>query len=173
MGKRVFAFLIDAVLHSAFGIALFVLWADRTTDPFVTSSGARLSTTFGQSSYLLQGGAAVAFLTLMIGLSFVHLVMVQGRTGATIGKRIMGLRVVDENGDACGLRRAALRWLFWFVDNFPYLIPGAVGFFVAVSTPHRRRVGDIVAGTFVVGKAAMGVRPAPNESAPRAAYSVS
>lgn len=173
MGKRVFAFLVDATVHSAFGIALFGLWAQRTTEPVVTSSGARLNATFGQSSYVLQGGAAVAFMMLMLGLSFVHLVVVQGRTGATLGKRIMGLRVVDERGGVCGPRRAALRWLFWFVDDFPYLIPGAVGFFVAISTPQRRRVGDIVAGTFVVREAAMVGRPVPDEPAPPTGYPVS
>jgi len=106
--------------------------------------------TMNDNTHFLHGVAAVAFIGFSVALAIAHLVVWQGSTGASIGKEAMGIRVVDDNGDVCGPGRAFVRWLFWFVDDFPYIIPGLVGFIVAAATPDRRRVGDIVARTTVV-----------------------
>ena len=88
--------------------------------------------------------------------SFLFLVVLQGFTGWSPGKLVLGLRVVREDGSKPGFLKALARWALWIVDLFPYIIPGLTGFVAALSTPGHRRVGDFGARTFVVTRAAAG-----------------
>lgn len=81
--------------------------------------------------------------------------LVQGLLGASLGKLAVGLRVVDSNGELCGIRRSFIRTFLWIVDAITLTIP-LVGGVLMVSTKGHRRVGDMGAGTFVVDKAAVG-----------------
>lgn len=72
-----------------------------------------------------------------------------GMRGQTPGKRLMGLRVLREDGLPVGLRESALRNLLRAIDmqpGFLYVV-GAVALMV---DPRGRRLGDLVAGTLVV-----------------------
>jgi uncharacterized RDD family membrane protein YckC len=78
-------------------------------------------------------------------------------TGVTPGHAIMNLKIVDRNGQAPGLGKAFVRYIMWIVDGFPYFIPNLVGFIVAVNDKEEhKRLGDRVANTLVVDKAAAG-----------------
>ena len=88
--------------------------------------------------------------------------MLQGIVGASVGKLILGLRVVNAQGETCGVGRAFVRWIFLLVDGFCFL----VGLIVALATHPHRRVGDFVAGTYVVALASVG---RPIASAPAGA----
>jgi len=83
-------------------------------------------------------------------------VVLQGLTGWSPGKLVLGLRVVREDGSKPGILKALVRWLLWIVDLFPYVIPGLTGFIVALSTPGHKRIGDYGARTFVVKRTAAG-----------------
>jgi uncharacterized RDD family membrane protein YckC len=104
--------------------------------------------------YALGGDAAAIILpTLIVWLG--NAVIVQGATGASIGKHIMRLRVVNGDGSAHGILKALGRWAMLIVDNQPCGIP-IVGFVCALSSRGHRRVGDMVLGTYVVDRAAAG-----------------
>jgi uncharacterized RDD family membrane protein YckC len=83
-------------------------------------------------------------------------VFVEGLAGASIGKLIVGLRVVKDDGSHAGIGRGALRFVLWIVDAFPYCIPFLVGLLTGATTKGHRRIGDMVAGTFVVSKQSVG-----------------
>lgn len=68
-------------------------------------------------------------------------------TGKTIGKRAVGLRVVDVSGDAIGLGQALLRNALRVVDAFLFYLVAAISVW---SSSERQRVGDRVANTVVV-----------------------
>jgi hypothetical protein len=75
----------------------------------------------------------------------------------TPGHAILGLKIVDRNGQAPGLGKAFVRYIMWIVDGFPYVIPNLVGFFVATGDKQEhKRLGDRVANTLVVDKSAAG-----------------
>ena len=78
--------------------------------------------------------------------------VLQAVTGASIGKHALGLRVVDEQGRKAGLGRTIVRWLFLIIDGGIFLI----GLITALVTHPHRRVGDLVAGTYVVARRAPG-----------------
>ena len=69
---------------------------------------------------------------------------------ATIGKRMVDLRICDRSGKRIGLARSLLR-LAAFVPSIG--LAGA-GFIIAAFTPRRQALHDLVAGTFVVSRAA-------------------
>lgn len=92
---------------------------------------------------------------LFVGYGLITFVLVEGIVGASIGKLIVGLRVVRADGQRAGIGRSALRFLLWLVDGFPYCFP-LVGFVTGLTTKGHRRLGDMAAGTFVVNSAAAG-----------------
>jgi uncharacterized RDD family membrane protein YckC len=76
--------------------------------------------------------------------------------GGTVGKMVLGLEIVKENGDRVDLGASAIRYLLYIVDFFPYIIPGLVGALTISSSPTKQRVGDRVAKTLVVKKGSVG-----------------
>lgn len=87
-------------------------------------------------------------------------VVLQGRTGYTPGKLLRGLRVVGIDRRPPGMRRAFLRTALWVVDGVPYVVP-LLGALVAARRRDKRRIGDLVAGTWVVDRKPPAPRPAP------------
>lgn len=68
--------------------------------------------------------------------------------GQTPGKRLLGLRVVNDDGTDVGWLGSLLRNLLRIID----FVPGTYGLGVAVMlvNPRGKRVGDLAAGTIVV-----------------------
>lgn len=77
-------------------------------------------------------------------------VALEARFGATLGKYLVGIRVVRLDGGAIGFEQALRRNVTRIAGVFHLL----VGFFVARGNPEGQRVGDKWAGTRVVVKAA-------------------
>lgn len=68
--------------------------------------------------------------------------------GASPGKRVLRLKVIQAAGLRCGLERVVLRNFLRVVDSLPLLY--VVGGLAALVTRHGQRVGDLAAGTLVV-----------------------
>lgn len=69
-------------------------------------------------------------------------------SGQTVGKRVMGLRVIQRSGVRIGFYHAALRNLARPVDRLPFLY--LVGGVTALLSGSHQRLGDMLAGTIVV-----------------------
>ncbi len=113
----------------------------------------------GRVRYLNQEDANSLSGTLylvMFGTQALNLILLQGLTGASVGKLLVGLRVIRENGEKAGIGWAALRTLVLQVDTLCCFLPGAIMIF---STRGHRRLGDMAASTFVVDRKAMGTPP--------------
>ena len=77
--------------------------------------------------------------------------------GATPGKKILGLRVVQNSGSPITMGQSLLRNLLRYADGMPFFIGGIGGiptflFGVAciVATKRFQRLGDLAAGTVVI-----------------------
>src|SRR5580698_5978963 len=68
--------------------------------------------------------------------------------GQTVGKRLMGLRVVDSQGLRLEPSQVIVRNLMRVLDTLPALY--LVGGVACVFSRHRQRLGDLAAGTVVV-----------------------
>jgi hypothetical protein len=74
--------------------------------------------------------------------------------GATLGKLATGTRVVREDGKRIGIGRSLLRWLLFWVDGPITLF--LCGIITSATSRGHRRLGDMAAGSYVVGKADAG-----------------
>jgi len=71
------------------------------------------------------------------------------RWGATPGKKVMGLRVVQLTGVPVTFGQAVVRNFLRFVDEMPLFTYGA-GLVACVANKRFQRLGDLAAGTVVV-----------------------
>ena len=84
--------------------------------------------------------------------------------GRTIGKQLMGIRVITSEGGQASLSQYGLRWIFRFID-FPTWIFFAIftqelpwwcsvfllsGIACVIFSEKSQRIGDIIAGTIVI-----------------------
>lgn len=68
--------------------------------------------------------------------------------GQTLGKRLMGLKVVKLSGAAARPGDFALRWMLRLLDIWGSL--GALGCLMIGTTPYAQRIGDLLAETLVI-----------------------
>ena len=129
VGARAVAWLIDALVMGA-----IIVGAMQLLQPLVPLAGG-----FAEALGLIVAS--------VVQLAYFN-VLEWAWGGRTVGKRVMGLRVVSERGLRIDLAQAILRNLVRFVDFLPglYLVGGASTLF----DRHRRRLGDLAAGTIVV-----------------------
>jgi uncharacterized RDD family membrane protein YckC len=111
---------------------------------------------FKDQVMIVDKDAALLFFGMLVVLYLVVFVAVQGITGASPGKALLGIRVIRADGTPPGFVRSMLRMLAWVVDGLVLLLP--VALWTAWFTPGHRRVGDWIAGTYVVRQRR---RPAP------------
>ena len=131
VGSRALAALIDmlVLVGSAFGV--FIVLA------IVAGFGVTVGSIGG--ALLVIGGFAAwtGYFILFEGL----------RQGQTPGKRMVGIRVVSDTGNAISLSAAAARNLLRVADFLPP--PYLTGTLLVALHPRGKRLGDMVAGTVV------------------------
>ncbi|HTD94336.1 MAG TPA: RDD family protein [Chitinophagaceae bacterium] len=138
----------------------------------IFSSIARSTNSYNEdTAYNLQAIALVLFLPILI----YHLVLEITMNGQSIGKKIMGIRVVHENGGRASISQFLIRWILrvsdiWIVVLILILLSNpqfgrdiestfitlaALGFLITdivlvVSSKKSQRIGDILARTILI-----------------------
>lgn len=158
VGHRVAAFVIDLILLTVVNFVVFFAMAEKRTGVLVTDN-FNSHFTLGDEHWVLEGGRYGIYLLIVFGVWFLYSVVLQGTTGWTPGKKLLGIRTVDENGRVAGVGRTFIRQILWIVDSFPWIIPYLTGFILALVTKGHRRLGDLAAKTFVVKSDALGRPP--------------
>lgn len=133
LGARARALIIDLLLALVVAVPLAAL------SDGISSSNGLLRIKLSGPPLLLAMVLWVAYMTLM-----------EGKYGASLGKRATGLRVVTEDGLPIDLEAALIRNVLRFLDAFPYVVPYLLGAIVAGRSPMKQRFGDRVAETIVV-----------------------
>lgn len=90
-------------------------------------------------------GAAVFYLAFFFIWWFYHVFFEISPWGATFGKKIFGLRVVNEAGGGVRMGQAMVRNFIRGVELFVPFLP-----LIAFFHPRFQRLGDLAAGTLVV-----------------------
>ena len=88
-------------------------------------------------------------LILFFLMFFYYIVFEAGKRGATPGKRMMGLRVVDTSGAPISYGQAFIRNMLRFADGMPFFSYG-FGLLSTLLTQRFQRLGDLLANTVVV-----------------------
>lgn len=147
MGSRIFAALIDIVVLAGLFVAFaFAFGGVNTGHPGQTGTHVQLS---------LHGGPAFLFFAAVLAYYFVF----ETLFGASIGKLMLGLRVLSDDGSRAGAGAVLIRTLFRIIDGLPVLY--LVGLIAASIGGRHKRLGDRAGGTIVARR-----RPAAAPSAP-------
>ncbi len=97
-------------------------------------------------------GPVVAILFIAIPAYCYHLLCEVFLNGQSLGKKVLGIKVMDISGKQPTLSQYLIRWSFRLFDMMITLGAGAV--LSAALTKHSQRIGDILAGTVVIDQRA-------------------
>jgi uncharacterized RDD family membrane protein YckC len=150
IGSRGGAIAVDSLIQLALGIVAVL---------GLSSSAFSLVTVLGRGSALAQGFVIAVMALTLFAISVGYFIVFEIIwSGQTPGKRLLGLRVLRENGYPLRPVDATIRNVVRLVDGLPFGY--AVGVLVMLFNSRARRLGDFAAGTIVV------------REGPRAAFSL-
>ena len=129
IGPRLVAQIID-------GIVLIILY-------FVLGAVA-----FGALTFNVFGLAALGFMGAYGLVFLLYFIVLEGAMGATVGKMVTKIKVVQENGSPCGYGPSIVRNLLRIVDGLPFLY--IIGLILMSRSDKKQRLGDRLAKTVVV-----------------------
>jgi len=139
LGSRVVAAFVD------FGVQLVALFALFIADGFIGASDPAIA-------------VVLVLVELVLVLAAYPIVFEWLGHGRTLGKMALGLRVVRDDGGPIGFRQALVRGLSGFLLEKPgiFLPPlcTAAGMLTLGASKSSKRIGDMMAGTFVVNERA-------------------
>jgi len=138
LGVRFLALVIDLVILSM----IFFPVTRIVKGVWIMTGGDHL---WGYG-WLITDPLCIVFLVAI----FLYFVLLEGSIGATVGKKLSGIRVVCTDGRHPGLWPAFLRNLLRLIDGLPAL--NILGVVLILTSPQRARFGDRIAGTRVIVK---------------------
>lgn len=134
LGDRLIAIILDGIMmlavFAAIGTWVASLLGGRVTWGFSMQD---------MPAYITIG------LTMLFG--FIYFWFMESLAGGTLGKRIMGLQVRAMNGARCTLTQSLIRNVLRVIDGLAIYL---VGFFIALFSRFRQRLGDHLAKTVVL-----------------------
>ncbi len=132
LGIRIVAGFIDVIVLAILGGVMSAIFSESEAD--------------GSSfAFNLSG---VPFIMYIV-LCFAYFFVMENATGQTLGKKVMGIKVVAVEG-VLTPQKVAVRTLLRIVDGFPWILPYLVGTVIAATSSKHQRIGDMAAKTLVV-----------------------
>ena len=135
--KRLFAWVIDFAIIYAYSIIFRYVMAQF-------SAGHKLS---DNNMPFLYNMSAV-YLLLYVPILVYHLFFETVMNGQSIGKKIIGIKVIGENGGRPAIHQYLIRWLLRPVDFAFTLCLG--GLLSVILSKKNQRLGDMAAGTLII-----------------------
>jgi uncharacterized RDD family membrane protein YckC len=102
----------------------------------------------GQASEALAG--ALIFIVVLLVVIGYRVVMETLTRGRTLGKMVLGLKVVRDDGSSIRFRQALVRSLLWFFVDFAPWFAACPGIVASLMNKQGKRFGDMVSGTVVI-----------------------
>ncbi|NWG03014.1 MAG: RDD family protein [Syntrophaceae bacterium] len=134
LGDRLIAVILDTFLMGAAFVVIGMSVASKLGG--VTERG-----------FSMEGKPAIITLALTIIFGFLYYWVLEGLFGVTLGKAIIGIKVIKKDGTKSDLRSSLIRNLMRIIDIIGVYL---VGFFIALLSKFRQRLGDHLANTVVV-----------------------
>lgn len=134
--KRLFAWLIDLSILMAY----FLIF-----NSLLNSFSAVHKPSDNDTPFLYNLSAV--YLVLLVPLLTYHLFFELIMNGQSIGKKVIGIKVIGEDGGRPALHQYLIRWL---TRPFDFLFFGLIGLLTVVLSKKNQRLGDMAAGTLVI-----------------------
>ena len=137
VGSRIVAVIVDhiivgiitAVIAIPMGLQMFAMSATGVMDPAVL---------FGQ----MMGMWGLSFVLWILYFSYF-----EGKSGQTLGKKVVNIKVTREDGKQPTFTDAVIRNVLRLIDMIGIYI---LGFILILATEKKQRIGDLAARTIVV-----------------------
>lgn len=134
-----------AGLASQYGFSVLVLrWVATWIDFAV------LLSIFVLPAYLFGNAVYRQLLPLWLLLVAAYFPVMEGLWGKSAGKFITCIRVVNASGGTPSFLQTVARTLLRLLEVNPILLGGLPAAAVALCTPSKQRIGDLLAGTYVL-----------------------
>jgi uncharacterized RDD family membrane protein YckC len=130
-GPRIGAAVIDLILMSL----LFVVMGAAFGDSSSGDDGVSIN---------LSGLPFIVYVLLVFGYYF----LLEWKLGQTLGKKLVGIKVVTADGSVLTPGKSALRTVLRVIDGLPFFY--LVGLICILASKQKQRIGDMAAGTLVV-----------------------
>lgn len=138
IGSRAVAVLIDTLIITITLIVFFLLG-------FLVIDGMEGIFHIGQSEFFILALIIIIFFAISYGY---YIFFEYFTSGQTPGKKVAGIRVIQENGHSITLLASILRNLMRIIDYLPSFY--FLGILMIYFHSKNKRLGDLVAGTVVV-----------------------
>jgi len=152
---RVGAYLIDSLASIVAGIPLWIGYGILIANTSTTTDAA------GNTTSHYEGSAALPLTLVLLGgltsLAFViwNFCIRQGRTGASLGKSVLAIRLVNSDQQPIGPGWAFLRYLL----NIVNAIPCYLGYLWPIWDSHKQTFADKIMSTYVIHATEQQPRP--------------
>ena len=142
--SRVAASIIDGLLAAAAGLPLWIGYGILIAHTTTTTDANGTTTTH------MSGGAGAAILILVGIITYAafwiwNVCIRQGRTGATIGKGVLSIRLINREGRPIGGGMSFVRQLAHILDSICY-----IGYLWPLWDAQKQTFADKIMGTVVV-----------------------
>lgn len=160
--KRLAAFLIDTFILSIPFMLVYGVWiyyVIRPVLPLMSSVSANQPLNAEVLDAMLRVYSAMSLFQIISLLVFwlYYAIMESSRYQATLGKLVLGLKVVGENGQRISFWHATGRTFAKIISAMTVYI----GFLIAGANKHKQALHDIIATTYVVDKTYEEGQPLP------------
>jgi uncharacterized RDD family membrane protein YckC len=143
--RRAAAWVVDGAILWAF--AWLVWWVGLLVSGLSGKELTRESGLDGLVEVLDRAtGATVATVLLLTIAAFVYSTLLHAHAGATLGKRLLGIRVVNALGRPPSMRQSAFRAGFALLSTFAL----AMGLVLALFNRSGRALHDLLTRTYVI-----------------------
>ena len=143
VGRRVAAFVIDFLIWAAI-IAISWYALTKNVSPGRCIGGGIEINHKCRGFVASESGNRTIWLLIVAIATIGLFVVMQGLTGKTPGKAMLGIKVVNAQGERPGIGRTIVREILWIVDFW------VVALIAALASQNNQRLGDMVGGTYVV-----------------------
>lgn len=154
-GKRVGAYLVDqallliAYIPAFIAIGIVIQGASEATTTINRTTGVPETTSATPEQQGLILGLMVLSGVLFLAIFIWNICLKQGRTGYSVGKGLMGIRLIkEETGQPIGAGMAFVRQLAHIVDG----IPCNIGYLWPLWDAKRQTFADKILSTVVVNQ---------------------
>jgi uncharacterized RDD family membrane protein YckC len=142
--RRLVASLVDLLLVAALSAAVASLAAVALGVHLPNAK--EFGPDFVLAGLLDRNPMVAGTLGLFVGMSALYEIYLGGILGQTLGKRLLGIRVISARGSAPGPVIACVRFLTMLVS----LLPAGLGFLWCLFDRERRALHDHLSGTYVI-----------------------
>jgi len=131
-GYRIISCLIDLLIQAGLGIGIFILFEILLPKRITIAE---------ELKYII-------YLISFIIIFMYDLICETALGGQSLGKKIIGIKVIKTDGSQPGFISYLLRWVFRIIEI--YMTYGSLALITIMMNGKGQRIGDIAAGTAVV-----------------------